>query len=364
VSSDDDGDSETRPRLSSVATLLTSLCPGLGYLYIGEFGAGLLANALFVGLLTVFVLLWTLLEFFPILPGFVLLLVWLLGTIYAARDVRGRIAERREPYALKSYNHWTIYSAVYLVGYLLPLAAICVGTASFFWTTAPVESTAMYPNLAPGDTALIRKSTVSGESLGPGDPVAVRSSPDSKYRMLRIVAAGPTEVRRAANNIEVGERTLPRIPLESVPESKTASASAAPPIGEFRSPPAPEQTSSEETRDDGDGNRDRAERSASADDYELMVERNASAKYVISIRPAANAKPSFDTFELAEDQYFLLADNRSAPDRQTGEVEVRDSRVFGPVRRDAIVGRPMFIAWSTEPSTGSIRWDRVGLRIR
>jgi signal peptidase I len=49
-----------------------------------------------------------------------------------------------------------------------------------------------------------------------------------------------------------------------------------------------------------------------------------------------------------------MADNRNA-----GE----DSRHWGPLARDRIVGRPVWIYWSSD-AKGHTRWDRVGIRIR
>jgi signal peptidase I len=50
---------------------------------------------------------------------------------------------------------------------------------------------------------------------------------------------------------------------------------------------------------------------------------------------------------------FVMADNRNA-----GE----DSRHWGPLARDRIVGRPVWIYWSSDADNRT-RWDRVGLRL-
>jgi len=54
-------------------------------------------------------------------------------------------------------------------------------------------------------------------------------------------------------------------------------------------------------------------------------------------------------------RYFFLGDNRG---------HSYDSRHFGTVRRDAIVGKGWFIYFSIDPETSSIRWDRIGRRLR
>ena len=51
---------------------------------------------------------------------------------------------------------------------------------------------------------------------------------------------------------------------------------------------------------------------------------------------------------------FLMADNRNA-----GE----DSRQWGPVAQTQIIGRLMWIYWSSD-TDGHTRWSRIGLRVR
>jgi signal peptidase I len=49
--------------------------------------------------------------------------------------------------------------------------------------------------------------------------------------------------------------------------------------------------------------------------------------------------------------YFVLGDNRS---------NSLDSREFGFISRDSIVGRPMTVYFSRDTSTHTIRWERIG----
>jgi signal peptidase I len=57
--------------------------------------------------------------------------------------------------------------------------------------------------------------------------------------------------------------------------------------------------------------------------------------------------------EIPSGAVFVMADNRNA-----GE----DSRHWGPVARDRIMGRAMWIYWSSDPD-GHTRWSRLGQRI-
>ena len=58
--------------------------------------------------------------------------------------------------------------------------------------------------------------------------------------------------------------------------------------------------------------------------------------------------------EIPSGAIFVMADNRNA-----GE----DSRHRGPVSHAQIVGRPIWIYWSSD-ADGNTRWSRVGLRVR
>lgn len=60
--------------------------------------------------------------------------------------------------------------------------------------------------------------------------------------------------------------------------------------------------------------------------------------------PASN-----QTIRLAEHQYFFLGDHRKFS---------RDSRFFGPIARDSLIGRGILIYWSVEIEEHSI-WDTI-----
>ena len=80
---------------------------------------------------------------------------------------------------------------------------------------------------------------------------------------------------------------------------------------------------------------------------------------------ADSCRPTRDNWGpivVPEGHYFMMGDNRD---------DSEDSRYWGFVERSAIRGRPLFVYYSfdtaaeiTTPWLGSIRWDRIGDRVR
>jgi len=69
----------------------------------------------------------------------------------------------------------------------------------------------------------------------------------------------------------------------------------------------------------------------------------------------AHTGSSFPAFEVPEDHYYVMGDNRN---------ESRDSRWFGPVERGAIVGRATAVVISFDRNKSfSPRWDRFFLSL-
>jgi signal peptidase I len=74
------------------------------------------------------------------------------------------------------------------------------------------------------------------------------------------------------------------------------------------------------------------------------------ADFTAEVRAAKDVGP----LQIPSGAVFVMADNRNA-----GE----DSRHWGPVPRRQIIGRPVWIYWSSDVD-GHTRWSRVGRRVR
>ena len=95
--------------------------------------------------------------------------------------------------------------------------------------------------------------------------------------------------------------------------------------------------------------------------WRTLIDREQGGKPVVSVTNGVvmiNGKP-VDHYTIEKDYYFMLGDNRDNSE---------DSRFWGFVPRDKIIGTPMIIHFSWDPSVPfteplklveSIRWDRL-----
>lgn len=65
---------------------------------------------------------------------------------------------------------------------------------------------------------------------------------------------------------------------------------------------------------------------------------------------SGNVRDNLGPVTVPPDTYFVLGDNRE---------ESLDSRFLGPISKEHILGRAMFIYWSVNPGTRTPRWDRL-----
>lgn len=320
---------ETKRRSKWVAIALTYLCPGLGYMYVGEFIKGLTVNLLFLLLLEVFVISFSILKFFPLLPFAVIVAGWLLFSTLIALDIGQKAEQLDNEYVLKGYNHWTIYLVAFMLSFLVPIVLTLDFTRSNLWSLERVENGAMYPTIQPGDTVLVDLNAFREEPPVRGDIVATEKSEGDDAQFLRVVGVQDDVVRMEGNTLYVNDGEVGRSPLD-----------------------AEQIAHAELDKENG---------------LLAWVEHNQGERYVISVSPQVYTELTMPPTRLAADEYFLLADNRSQVPIQGEQSEkrgdrIRDSRNFGKVSGPELEGVPRFIFWSRGPD-GSIRWDRIGLRV-
>lgn len=307
---------ETRERKTSHLIALSLFAPGMGFVYAGQLLKGISINLFFVLFVELFIISFSFLKFFPALPLFVLTVSWIVLTIFAIDAARKTLTN--EPYLLKSFNHPLMYALIATLTFLGPLLATGQFAMTRLLTFVPVEHAALTPSVAPGDVLLVDRTTYTRRTPRRGELLALREQPNVP-NALRTVAVEGDVVRIDGIDILVNELPLQHIELQIAGEQE---------------------------------------------DLLAMVEENNGSRYVVAISPRAYTADSMQATELKENEVFALADNRNQIPLPGAQQPPRDSRNFGPLSTDEIIGKPLFIAWSTEPQTGNVRWDRIGLRLR
>ncbi|MCP4250171.1 MAG: signal peptidase I [bacterium] len=85
--------------------------------------------------------------------------------------------------------------------------------------------------------------------------------------------------------------------------------------------------------------------------HRFASEALGGRQHPVMITPAKPARRSFAALTVPPDRYFIMGDNRD---------DSRDSRFFGWVNRDAIVGRTSRLAFSVDPDRYYLpRWGRI-----
>ena len=316
---------ETSPRDPTIARLLAFVCPGLGYLYVGEFVRGITVNLLFLFLLELFIISWSILKFFPLIPFLVLVVAWLVFAGLVASSV-GRKAEELDEseFVLRGYNNWMIYAGVFLLTYVAPIGLSAQFATNHLWDFEPVQTASAYPTLEPGDTTLIDLNSFRLRAPRRGEVVAVQPPDENRIRFLRVVGVKGDIIRMEGETLYVNEQPVGQAPLNDdtdIDESEEANLLA-------------------------------------------QVEFNQGQQYVISVSPKSFTNMTMDPVKIGPKEFFVLADNRDKVPVGTEDAKIRDSRNFGVVESEQLVGVPMYIAWSESPDSGTVRWKRIGLQVQ
>ena len=305
-----------------VALLLSFVAPGLGLMYVGQLLAGLVINLLFVLIALLFVISVVLLKFFPLYPALVLMMTWVAFCALSGWRAK-EIVDEEPPERRRGYQHPLIYALVALVTFAAPLTMTAHFTARHLMAVVPVEDAAMYPQAQPGDRVLVDRTGYHNVMPRRGDPVVIRHPYTGQLALFRIVAVPSDIIEMHGYTLTINDRAIGYAPLSM----DTNLPSPLP-----NSPPA-----------------------------ELWIEDNHDRQYLISIVSGVAVENGPFEIRLDENQYFVLADNRSLPEDAGQDSHHVDGRVFGAIGREQIEGRPTHVAWSTTPNSGTPRWDRIGL---
>lgn len=270
--------------------LLGLLCPGAPYHQRGRVGQGTFVNVAMASLWLVFIIVWSVVKFSPLIPFVAFGTVWLLTVAMIAADAARLPRAERERYEQRTPSMASLvaFMASTWVG---PLLLLFVITNSVFWTIARVRDESMYPTLLPGDLVLIDRRAYDLQGPSPGDVIAYKR--EGRIAFGRIIAGPGESVSRLDGHWYVDGSIHAQAPVSS---------------------------------NDAASFRERAGASPGAVD--ARWESNGRRVYIVAGQPASALAGNTEPKEWAvpDDSLFVLHDNRSQPtDSRTEEsVSFRD----------------------------------------
>lgn len=289
-----------KKRRRLVAVALSYFMPGLGQVYCGRFsrGAGFFCTYLayeFIVLL--------LISFLP--PAYIIVVPSLIAAGYVI-PVFGMIdsfllAKRAgTDYELKAYNRWYIYPILMAIAFGIIVGVVLV-TIFVFVQAFEITTNSCYPTLIPQDRVLVKKLVYIRGEPERGDMVLFQA-PDAPYAKRVVAVAGDT-VKMKDNELYVNDQKLMRkhVRKETLTDSTLEDSAAR----------LPELA--------GD----------------VWLETNGTGQYEIFLLDISPKKQrNIEKAEVPEKHVFVLGDNRSLS---------LDSRHFGPIPLDSIIGRVDYI---------------------
>ena len=201
-----------------------------------------------------------------------------------------------------------------------------------------IPSGSMIPTLLVGDHLLVNKFIYRFRLPERQEVVVFKYPQDRKTDFIkRVVALPGDDVALAAGRLLVNGK--------EVPDAHASYGATLLPGREREMPPFHVPKKGETIKLEGDN----------VELYRLLVQNELGKRVGVQDgRLVVDGKP-LASHTVQDDYLFMMGDNRDFS---------YDSRFWGPVSRDAVVGRAMVIYWSFGDRLWKIRWDRLGDIIR
>jgi len=291
-------------RRPSTALELSLVLTGLGQIYCGRIGRGLVL--MFLAALCLPALIVPL-FYGPSMLGFGVVLV-LSTVLYVGAVVDAyRLARRTPPgYQLKDYNRSYVY-VLFILLFTGGAAACAFNVRSSLMQAFCVPSGSCFPAIMPGDRVLASKIAYDDRDPQRGD-VIIFHPPDNRrvFAVKRIVALAGDRVEIRGGQLYINEQVCPRQEL-------------------------------------GDRTLQLKDRLVAGVAYR---ETNGAAIYPIFLSSDARDRlPDYGPFTVPKYCCFVLGDNRA---------NSSDSRHFGPISLASIVGKAKYLYWPVDS------WSRFG----
>jgi signal peptidase I len=311
---------EVAPRKLWIAVLLSLLMPGLGHLYAGQPNRGLSAYLLWLGLFTVIITMTFVAEVFFFRSLVAMIVFYLYLEAWLISDLNRIIRRYGTPYILQNFNHFLVYGCAIFALVILPSLVLYEYTTQKLVGNHTVEDVSMYPMLVPGDRVLFERFGNPEEPIRRGDLVVVETKHHGQH-ILRV-AGLPKDTIYVENDgaVVVNGKSLHQQALGLVAWS------------------------------------DQSIQIAEQPNLRGYLEYGEHLNYPVFYNPSIRLLQT-DRVRLQDDNYFLLSDNRT-------EQQAIDSRNLGAFHVDQIVGRPLYVWYSSIPGHQEVRIRRLGLPLR
>src|SRR5687768_16454585 len=288
-----------------VAVILSLAATGLGQVYCGRVGRGLvmfLGSLLFAPAIVAAALL-------PpatmVLVGLILALLTVLGVYVFAVVDAFRLARRSgDPFQSMDYNHPLVYPLFILVGLTYSTGGVYFIRSNVFEAFA-IPGNSEAPTLLPGERFLVNKTTYQRRFVRRGDEVVFRVPSEGVNWVKRVIALPGDTVEVKDNEVFINGQQLAR-------------------------EPAP-----------------RASLGAAAQEVkgELFEETNAGRRYRVLFAADSKPLPDYPQAKVPDGACFMLGDNRN---------NSRDSRAMGFVALGDVLGDVQYRYWP------AATWTRFG----
>jgi signal peptidase I len=321
---------KNKPRRSWVAAFLTILFSiGLGHIYSGRLKRGLILFAIGQLLFLASAISLT------VIPPSAYYMAFLIGInfayfVFCIFDAVAAARRGRKDYRLVSYNRWYVYVGFIVLaglvdGFLIPGYISANYVQAFKMPTGSME-----PTLLIGDRLLVNKRTYREGEPRRGDLIIFKYPEDPEVSYIKRLIGLPGE------KIEIKERTV-YINDSPIEEDYTQYINPGSLFDRYGPAYIPKKGDAIEFLESG-------------------TKVNGTVMYGEVVQSDQDKTASYTgPHVVSQNQYFAMGDNRD---------NSKDSRYWGTVPRDHLLGRVLIIYWSLETPRGEYLYQKPVDRLK